>query len=322
MADLEQCTAEQVVDAVEAVTLVSRPASAADVALHVNLPQASVERALAVAEKLGLVARTASKYVPSAPYDHYFAEASEQRRIDVLRFALEAFGPYRYFKQRLAFHRDSLRGAKETKLRFGYDNHEGEIRETLVSLGQFSGSLTYTTNEGYAVTHSEAVAEFLAIADALSIDAAAIEDFIRVRLGESAYAYVQDERDDIITHLRVTLSKLVAEEHDESVVLEAANACENFLIKLAGGHTPVVNLVGKNGVIQKAMALKDAGVLATKHMGYMNFIGHLRNAADHGIDPEVKLEWDLSPEAVRLSVYMLLASMTSVVALQAGRAEL
>jgi hypothetical protein len=124
-----------------------------------------------------------------------------------LRFALEAFKPYRYFKQRLGFHGDALRAARETKLHFEYANHEGEIRETLLSLGQFAGSLTYATDAGYAVATSESM-EFLAIAEAISVDAAAIEDFARTSLGETAYAYVQDERHDIITHIRAALAKL------------------------------------------------------------------------------------------------------------------
>jgi hypothetical protein len=322
MGDLEQCTAEQVVDAVEAVTLAAAACTPADVAGHVNLPQASVERALAVAEKLGLVNKTGSKYVAAAPYEHYFAEASESRRIDVLRFALEAFPPYRYFKQRLAFHGDPLRGARETKLRFGYENHEGEIRETLISLGQFAGSLTYSTEASYSVAGSGAVDEFLAVADAISTDRSTIEDYIRNRLGNVAYAYIQDERDDIVTHLRAALAKAVAEEFDESIVMEVANACENFLTKLADDQTPPTSLSGKYGVIQKAMALKDAGAIATKHMGYMNFLGHLRNAAEHGIDTEINAEWDVSTEGARLSVFMVLAAIKSVVALQHGRAEL
>src|ERR1051325_301974 len=121
MATLPQCTAEQVVDVVEAITLAGRACSPSDVADHVNLPQASVERALEVAEMLGLSERTGSKYVPSEPYRHYFAEASESRRIDVLRFALEAFAPYRHFKQRLGFHGDPQLAARETKLRFEYE---------------------------------------------------------------------------------------------------------------------------------------------------------------------------------------------------------
>src|SRR5439155_23942118 len=111
--------------------------SPSDVADHVNLPKASVERALAVAEKLGLVRKSGSSYTASRPYQHFFAEASEPRRIDVLRFALEAYGPYSFFKQPLAFLSYPLRAARETKLRFGFDNHEGESRETPVTLRQF-----------------------------------------------------------------------------------------------------------------------------------------------------------------------------------------
>jgi hypothetical protein len=57
-------------------------------------------------------------------------------------------------------------------------------------------------------------------------------------------------------------------------------------------------------------------------MGYMNFLGHLRNAAEHGIDTEINAEWDVSTEGARLSVFMVLAAIKSVVALQHGRAEL
>lgn len=321
MPELEQCTAEQVVDAVETVTLASGPVSAADVAAHVNHPLASVQRALVVAEMLGLVHHSATKYTPVSPYEHYFAEASESRRIDVLRFALEAFPGYRYFKQRLAFHGEPLRAAKETKLRFQFSNHEGEIRETLVSLGQFSGSLTYSTEGGYLVTSSGAVNEFLAVADSITVDAASIEDFVRDRLGSDAYGYVQDEKHDIITHIRAALAKVVAEELDEGLVLEVANATENFLTKVAAAETPPTSLTGKHGVIQKATALKDANAIATKHLGYFNFIGHLRNAADHGIDSDIGLEWDVSPEAARLSILMLLGAIKSVVALGNGLAE-
>jgi hypothetical protein len=322
MPDLEQCTAEQVVDVVEAVTLAGVPASAAQVAAHVSLPESSVKQALVVAEMLGLVERSGSQYTPASPYDHYFAEASEPRRIDVLRFALEAFGPYRFFKQRLAFHSDPQRAAKETKLRFKYGNHEGQIRETLVSLGQFAGSLTYSKDEGYQVARSEAVDEYLAVADIISADAASIDDYLRTRLGDAAYAYVQDEADDIITHLRAATAKVVADELDEGVVMEVANACENLLMKLAGEQDPPISLVGKTGVIQKAIALKNADVIATKHLGYFTLIGHVRNAAEHGIDPEVNLEWDISPEASRLSLYAMLGAIFSVVAFRNGEAVL
>src|SRR6266545_5577402 len=209
MAEIGQCTAEQVVDSVEAVTLAGKALTASEIAAFVSHPVPAVERAAAVAMQLGLLTTEDEKFIPNSPYGHYFREASEPRRIDVLRFALEAFAPYRFFKQRLAFHGDPLRAARETKLRFEYENHESEIRETLVSLGQFSGSLSYATETGYAVSRSGTVDEFLAIADTISIERATAEDFIRERLGTDAYAYIQDEQEDIITHVRTALAKVI-----------------------------------------------------------------------------------------------------------------
>src|SRR5437870_511593 len=104
MAELEQCTAEQVVDSVEAVVLAGRACTAAEVAAFVNHPLATVERALSVATNLGLLTVDGTMYASAAAYESYFAEASESHRIDVLRFALEGFAPYRFFKQRLGFH--------------------------------------------------------------------------------------------------------------------------------------------------------------------------------------------------------------------------
>lgn len=321
MAELEQCTAEQVVDSVEAVVLASRALSAADVAEFVHLPGAAVGNALAVAVKLGLLTTDGAVFEPAPAYEAYFAEASESHRIDVLRFALEGFAPYRYFKQRLAFHNDPLRAARETRLRFEYTNHEGEIRETLVSLGQFSGSLSYTPQTGYVLAVSGAADEFLAAADTISTAGASIDAFVRERLGADAYAFIQDEQDDIITHLRGATAKVIDDELDEAAVVQLANACENLLVKLANESNPAVDLTGANGIISKAERLRAAGVIAQKQMGYMTLLGQLRNAADHGIDAEINMDWVVTPEAVRLGLFALLAVITSVVALVNGRAE-
>lgn len=321
MAELEQCTAEQVVDSVEAVVLANRALSAADVASFVGHPAPTVDNALAVGVKLGLLTTNGATFAPAPSYEGYFAEASEPHRIDVLRFALEGFAPYRFFKQRLGFHGEPLRAARETKLRFGFNNHEGEIRETLVSLGQFSGSLSYTPQTGYVLAVSGVADEFLAAADAISTAGASVDAFLRDRLGASAYAFIQDEQDDIITHLRGALGKVIADELDEAAVVQLANACENFLVKLANESNPAVDLTGATGIISKADRLRAARVIAQKQMGYMTLLGQLRNAADHGIDAEVNMDWAVTPEAVRLGALALLGAIKSVVALSDGRAE-
>ena len=100
-----------------------------------------------------------------------------------------------------------------------------------------------------------------------------------------------------------------------------ANACENFLVKLANEANPAVDLEGATGVISKADRLRAANVIAQKQMGFMTFIGQLRNAADHGIDDEVNLDWAITPDSVRLGGFVLLGGIKSVVALTEGRAE-
>jgi hypothetical protein len=322
MAELPQCTAEQVAEVAEAVALAGDPASAEAIADHVDHPLAAVQRALSVAAQLGLVREDGGNYRPAAPFGYYFTEATDTRRVDVLRFALEAFPAYRFFKQRVAMHRDPLRAAREAKLRFGFDNHESEIRETLVSLGQFSGSLNYATDSGYTVAVSGEAEAFLAAAEEIATDGAAVENFVRERLGDEVYAFIQDEQDGVITHLRSTLRKVVAGEADRTAVVHIGNACENFLVKLAQEVSPTVSLTGATGVISKGQRLKDQGVITEKHMGYVRLVGQLRNAADHGQDADINQEWQVTPEAVLLGALALVGGIKSIsVFVMAGRAE-
>lgn len=66
----------------------------------------------------------------------------------------------------------------------------------LLSLGQFSGSLTFSHKTGYEVEQSGNVGEFLAAADEIAVAEASVEDFIR-GLGPEAYAFIHNEEDDI-----------------------------------------------------------------------------------------------------------------------------
>lgn len=312
MADLPRCTAEQVIEVAEAVAISSASVPSQAVADFLNHPLETVERALSVAESLGLVARSGTSYLAPPPYGHFLSEAPEARRIQILRFALEGFEPYRFFKQRIALHNDPLRAARETKHRAGYQNHEAEIRETLVSLGQFSGSLIYATDTGYVVAGSKETEAFLAVAEEFGLSGAAVDDFLRQRLGDEVYGYIQDEAEGIIGNLRSLLDKLAEGEAERTTVVHLGNAAENFLIKVAREATPTVDLAGATGVTSKAQRLEGQKVIVGKHMGYFRLLGHLRNAADHGEDDEINMEWVISPEAVGVGASVLLAAIRSV----------
>ncbi len=51
-----------------------------------------------------------------------------------------------------------------------------------------------------------------------------------------------------------------------------------------------------NGINQKLDALKGDNKIATKlqYKGY--YLGHVRNAADHGVDRDINAPWDISNE--------------------------
>ncbi len=60
-----------------------------------------------------------------------------------------------------------------------------------------------------------------------------------------------------------------------------------------------ISLNGRNGIIQKRDAL--SAYLSKKHRGMIDFVGQVRNAADHGADPEEGNQtWSVSRETAML----------------------
>ena len=82
-----------------------------------------------------------------------------------------------------------------------------------------------------------------------------------------------------------------------SVIVYSANAFESFLSNIASAVN--VSLVGKNGILQKRDSL--SAYLSKKHRGMIDFIGQVRNAADHGVDAEENNQcWIITKETATL----------------------
>ena len=64
---------------------------------------------------------------------------------------------------------------------------------------------------------------------------------------------------------------------------------ESFLAELAGRMT--VNLAGASGIISKLDKFRVNNKLPKKIVEAAKYLGHVRNAADHGIDVEVNAQW-------------------------------
>ena len=51
--------------------------------------------------------------------------------------------------------------------------------------------------------------------------------------------------------------------------------------------------MGKNGINAKADELSSKGKLPKKLLNVAKYLGHVRNAADHGVDPEINAPWTI-----------------------------
>lgn len=64
---------------------------------------------------------------------------------------------------------------------------------------------------------------------------------------------------------------------------------------------------GKHGIISKKDAL--SGVLSKKHRGAIEYIGQMRNAVDHGVDPDENSNmWEVRIETAM--IYPILVATT------------
>lgn len=94
-----------------------------------------------------------------------------------------------------------------------------------------------------------------------------------------------------------------------SIVVCAANAFESFLADFAVRKG--VSLSGRNGILQKRDAL--SAHISKKHRGMIEFVGQVRNAADHGADPDENNQvWTISNETARIYPCIIAALIKAI----------
>jgi len=280
-------TAEAVVAAVDAASVASEPVDAAYVAAFAQLTQDSAKSALALAKDLGLLKEAVGKYSPASPLCRALVTASQQRKATALRVVLEDYEPFVRFRERLMVTGDAASASQQTKQLLDLSSHHDEVRETLLSLGQYSQALVAEGGGVYKSREDAAEYELSALAQGCASDVAA-ERLIRGRLGDHALEKVS--RDDVVVPLADAVQKAAAGDGRGAVVC-AGNAVESYLTGL--GTRCGVSLVGKHGVNAKADAISAAGHLPKKLLNVAKYLGHVRNAADHGVDAEIGTPWSV-----------------------------
>jgi hypothetical protein len=164
------------------------------------------------------------------------------------------------------------------------------VAETLISLGTFSGAIETRGAGQYTIPRSDEPADLSELALSAS-DEHAAELVIRTQLGARAAEVVSHT--EVLQPLSKALVHARAGEAD-AAVQEAGNAVESFLAEY--GLRRGVSTTTDHGVNAKAARIATAGHLPMKLKAVSAYLGHVRNAADHGIDADIGASWIIRGE--------------------------
>ncbi|MBI4964843.1 MAG: hypothetical protein HY913_16330 [Desulfomonile tiedjei] len=305
-------TAEQVVQAVEAVQASGR-ATLDGVESFCDLSRAQAENALTLACDLGLTRLDGTVYEPANPLVAFVASPDENRKAALLRVVLESYQPFIVFRNRLAATNSGDTAAQQTKTLLDLDAHREEIKDTLISLGTYTSALVSQGGGRYASSNQGVDHHLLSLADAAN-DQASAEATILSSIGTRADLL---DRNEVIIPLATALLKAKASQANEAVG-DAARAVESFLARLAARMG--VNLTGAAGICQKLDKFRTGNRLPKKVVEAAKYLGHVRNAADHGVDvdPDVGTVWEIQEATALHYVFVACSFLTAALEREAG----
>jgi hypothetical protein len=275
-------TAEHVMTAVEALVVNGGVATADLVAEFLETTPARATAALDLAVELGLLTENAANYTIASPLCRF--TAIPDQKAAVLRIVIESYRPFTVFRERLVATADITLAARHTKTVCQLTAHRDEVKDTLISLGTYARALV-TEGAGNYQLEAGPLSNALQVVALGCTDIVTAEARIRSQLGPAAEAVLAPVRDTVILPLADAL--LRAKNRDGSGAIQAAgNAVEAHIDAMAARMA--VTLGTATGIISK---LTKFGTpprhLPNKLIQIGTFLGAVRNAADHGTDPDI-----------------------------------
>ncbi len=309
-----QATAEQVIVVSEAV--VSLGASdAAAIAAFTDLPMATAEGALRLAADMNLLIENAGQFSIGSPLCKLLRTPQDREKAAILRVALESYEPFQVFREEHDATGNISDAAQRTKVKLDLNCHREEVKSTLLSLATYSGALT----PGQGNNYSRDALGLTALLDELVAGSREIADATQTIRQELGVDVALIDHALVIQPLVAGLRHAVAGAGREAV-LQAGIAIENFLVGVAAHHG--TNIVGAHGVNAKMDRLVTASHYPGKLHNVCKYLGHVRNAADHGADTEIGAPWDLSPQTGRNYVFVAAMFIRAMIAHRLGRHDL
>jgi len=311
-----QATAEQVISVSEAAVALRSEANVGNIGKYTDLPQGHTEKALALSVDLGLLSENGGTYTPLSSLCKLLRTPHDKERAAVLRITLESYEPFYIFREELEATRDPTQAANRTKTRLDLDCHREEIKDTLLNLATYSGALI--ANHGGAYERDlKSMSNLLVELAAGSSEEGASIHTVREELGQEAAGLV--DHGNVIVPLATALRHASGGGAGREAVLHAGNAVDSFLDWFAqdvGG-----NLQGATGINGKLDKLQQQGHLPKKLQFVGKYVGHVRNAADHGVDADIGAAWDITDATGRNFVFVAAQFIRATVAHRNHRHE-
>lgn len=305
-------TAEQVVGVVAAVSSSNRACDPGFIGSFLDTSEEAAEAALMMATDIGLVSENAGVFSEASPLCRFLRTPAGASRAAILRVALESYEPFTLFRQRLIETGRPEVAAQQTKTMLDLTATRSQVADTLISLGTFAGSIQALGAGQYNVPRSDDVADLSVLAAAAEEEHAA-EAVVRNQLGQRTA--------DAVSHIEVLRPLTKALVHaragqGDAAVQEAGNAVESFLTEYGNRHG--VNTSAQHGVNAKAGEIANAGHLPPKLKAVSFYLGHLRNAADHGIDADIGSSWQIRDGMALAYVFVCCHFISACVSRETG----
>jgi len=310
-------TAEQVVQAVEAVYLLNADANLTNIANFMSLDVAvphqlqQVEHSIQVARMLKLatpISRRSNRYVFS-PLVPLMVKARDEDKRVLFRAHLSQFEPFVLFIDRLRTEIPPQEAIRQVHAVCNFADDPVVAWRAFESWGTYARLLMRQENGQYGpASPSETLHLLRQSLDTLSIQDQDARQFILEQLGREAYDFIEGNIRDSLADTIIMFSN---NNEPEQIILQAGKVYEDFL-RLVGHRR--VNLRNAHGIIQVGNQLRGNRLIAQKHQGAIQLVGQIRNASDHGGDPdEGNRGWHIAPITIRLLLLTILSSIRSIV---------
>jgi len=309
--EIYQTSAENVIVATDAALQKPEGVDEALVSTFLDTTRAYARDALQMARELSLLREPQTGlFIPDSKCALYLCTAVRESKAAILRYVLEQYEPYRTFKGRLALTGIVGEAATQTKALHNIEAHRQVISTTFCDLGTYAQPLISEGGGLYRPRHDDPQT-YLKILDRVIQERETATIEVRNRLGEEAVNWIDGP--NVLENLITAYQRAAIAEHDpRSPIVHAGNALESFLSQVAAHHN--VNVGNAHGINARADVLKNAGHLLSKHNFMAKYLGHVRNAADHGIDSEIGTQWEVSPKTAVEYVHVAQSVITAIVA--------